>query len=131
MGKYEEGTSQIIEPAMLIAKILMGISLFSIIIITFGLGAFLQYNDYHPLSFILVYLVLLTWPFLWVLPHTNLKQFDFFNGFLIGIVTVFLLGLYHITHLLIGGSDDAFLLIVPFAAFMETIGVGSFLVKKS
>lgn len=111
-------------------KVLAGLGFFSLFILILGLGAFVHYQNYHPLAFVAAYGTLIGLPFLWILPHSDVSQFRIENGILIGFGTAILMGLFHIVHSLSDGDPESFLLVFPMAAFFEVIATGSFLVRK-
>jgi hypothetical protein len=126
-----ESNNDSINPESRTAKSFLYASYVSLLFVTYGLGSFLHEQQYHPIAFIIIYLVLLTWPFVWALPHSDLDQFNFENGIAIGVVTVIIFGIIHLIHAFTGGSNDFFRILIPMVALYESVVVSDYFIKRA
>ena len=97
---------------------------------TFGLGCILDFKDYSVEGFLIVYVSLFCIPFLWALPLKDFNSYNTFKATMYGIVSVIVLGVYHLIHFSSGGSRESFLLVVPLIALIE-LGVSTNIPRDS
>jgi hypothetical protein len=99
-------------------------------IMLMGLGVFIEYQKYATWSFILIYLCIFGLPFVWALPLRDLSTFNIEKAFVIGVGSVFLLAIYHLTHFIVDGDKGSFVLIIPLISFFTLLLSSSLCFKK-
>lgn len=89
-------------------------------LMSFGLGLFLEHQDFSTWAFVLVYASLFGIPFMWALPMRmrDLDRFDRESALIHGLLAVAAFGLFHVVHFLVDGSAQSLVSVVPIIAII-------------